>query len=61
MTDTNIIERVAQALVNEQRMRLGLSPLEKISDLPAHHYRDELRQARVAIAALAPPPPGKEE
>lgn len=52
----DVVERVALALLNERQGYFGSPTFDTLEGLEPHRYRDQLRYARAAIAALASRP-----
>lgn len=56
-----LVERVALALYNERQRFFDGPQVASLADLKAHQYRDQLRQARAALAACQPMVEGERE
>jgi len=53
-------EEIALALVNEYRRFMRLDAIDKLTDLPEHLYRDQLRYADVILSLLRPATSGED-
>ena len=51
---------IALALVNEYRRFMRLDAIDKLTDLPEHLYRDQLRYADVILSLLRPATSGED-